>query len=407
MSNKDLTQVLAHRSVWQLGGMLCALLLIVLFGGAFPLAQSPRSIIQAKVSGNLAVSPEPDWIYVVDPMHGAEKGQILLLDPATGLIQRTVETGHHPDAAISNDGTRLYISTGGHLDVRDGWFSVFRTADGYKMATVPNPGAMRYTLPLYVSSLAVSNDDTRVYVVRNHQTLDGKIDRIFLATFDVATTSFLREECPLPNCHNASMMPMGDGRVAVLCPRLDELRILSVDANGSVESEERITLRHEGRRFASKAAFVSASGQEITVLSGTGRGLRFHGQAREPAEPLEFSRSESVLDPAEPATTAAFLQARFSRAASDLYVGSSTQPGKGLGSGVERIEVVDPGTLTVRSSIELAESAMSIVASRDGGTVFAISPEQASVSVVDIAAGLEIATIRGVGIAPIFALTQP
>src|SRR6266853_540177 len=55
--------------------------------------------------------PRSGWLYVVDSKKGRAEAQILLVDPAKGLVVKTFRTDMEPDITLSPDGTRLYVAS--------------------------------------------------------------------------------------------------------------------------------------------------------------------------------------------------------------------------------------------------------------------------------------------------------
>src|ERR1700722_1130516 len=66
------------------------------------------------------------WVYVLDVGDGPD-GQVLLVDPATGIVRGSISTGYHPNLGICPDGARLFVTDGPQST---GSLSIFDVATG-------------------------------------------------------------------------------------------------------------------------------------------------------------------------------------------------------------------------------------------------------------------------------------
>jgi YVTN family beta-propeller protein len=368
-------------------------------------------------------------LYVVDPNNMQSESRVLVVDPEQGRIVRTYNVGHAPDIALSPDGTRLYIASVLNTSSGRGTpvLEVFDTATGRVIQTVRNRDAWVSTLREYPSHMAFSPDGHFLFIYKIRVLEEGDYFD-YLETFDTRTSRFLREKAPVPHCISANLIPLQDGRVSATCTGTNDVRFLELTSTGglkpaSKDSSARLPSRVALVTSKSKAfhtnrigpAFVSADGRGLTAIMGDGKFFRIDdasrsifqagtidSESRAAASGGDTSApdwlSESWIRQQEPAvspdgTTLYLAIGRLSR----LYLADQS---------FDRIVALDSALNRV-GTITLGHPFFSMAMSKDGRRLYAISPEQASVTVVDTATQRVVRTIYGIGTSPTLVIPAP
>jgi YVTN family beta-propeller protein len=401
-------------------------------GAAFN--QSPASVkfSGSEISTSLKKREERQsgWLYLLDSNNKAKESQVLLVDPERGQVIRTFKTGYTPDMALSPDGTRLYVAS--TLWTSDQWgqgiLQVIDTASGEVLKTVDNPDRRLSTVREYPSDMVFSPNGRWLYISKVHQTLEG--DFFYIATFDTARGRFLPQRARLPGC-GATLVPPGGQQLSVICSGTLDVRFLDVRKNGaaiSVKSSVGIPpsrlspsskgVAEHGRRVG--LGFLSIDGSTLTVIMGDGRFFKIDKQSRtimrtdaidSDARKITNSAAEISNNAAEDWLADSWIRYQpptLSPNGMKLYVGVGRL--SHLRQGVQsfdRIVVFDSQTLKRVETIKPSQPFFSLTLGKDGRHLYAISPEQASIMVIDTATQREIRTIYGIGTSPIWAIVAP
>jgi YVTN family beta-propeller protein len=377
-------------------------------------------------------------LYILDSNHNKEESQVLVIDVEDGRVIKTFKAGSTPDIALSPDGKRLYIaSTWWTTDRRGGGtLDVFDTASDALLKRIDNPDRGLSTLPEYPSTMVISKNGRWLYIYKVHQTLGG--DEHYVATFDTHNGRFLSEVQKTPFCGGYGILQplLADRQLAVVCRESSDVRFLDLARNGSARSRttafgsdatgaptQKVSILSKrvpehGHRVG--PAFLSSDGVTLTIIMGDGRFLRVDNGSRTILEKDrvdgEARESSGGANKPEQATSRDWLADSWIRYqapalstdGSKLYVGIGRlvhlQQGVQL---FDRIAVFDSKTLRRVGIIKTSQLFYSMVLSKDGRHLYAVSPEQASVMVIDAATQQEVRTIYGMGRTPIRAIVAP
>ncbi len=377
-------------------------------------------------------------LYILDSNNKKEESQVLVVDVQDGRVVKTFKAGSNPDMALSPDGKRLYIASTWWTADRWGGSTLdtFDTASGVLLKRVDNPDRGLSTVPQYPSKMVISQNGRWLYIYKVHQTLDG--DDHYVATFDTHNGRFLSEVQKTPFCGGyAILQPLGtDRQLAVVCRESGDVRFLDLapkasarnrtlasgsNTTGAPVQKVRILSKgvpEHGRRVG--PAFLSSDGLTLTVIMGDGRLLRIDnvsqtilekdivdGEARKRSGGANKSEQSSSQDWLADSWIR-YQAPQLSPDGSKVYVGIGRLAH--LGQGVQlfdRVAVFESKTLRRVGIIKTNQLFYSLVLSKDGRHLYALSPEQASVMVIDTVIQQEVRTIYGMGRTPIRAIVAP
>lgn len=377
------------------------------------------------------------WLYVLDNnnMNMENESQVLLVDPEQGRVVRTFKAGQGPDMVLSPDGTRLYL--GSALRNRKGQLiqnvlQVIDTASGKVLQTVDNPDHAASTVRESVSQMAISPDGRHIYAYKNRVTWEGVFNS--LATFDTAQGRFLPETAPLTRCGvGRILVSPDDSRLNVLCHGTNDVRFLDLAENGAQKAlnkgagsrtatPPKLSLAEglSGTTMHSRGlvlGFLSPDGSASTVIMGDGRFFNIDNQSRTimqanaiDSETRKIISTNSKTAPGDDWLADGWIRYQDLAVSSDgakLYVGISRLVHMSQGVDYfDRVVVLDSQTLKRIETINLPRLANSVATSRDGRRLYAISPDQACITVIDTATR-ESRTIYGIGTSPIRAIVAP
>src|ERR1700730_3232271 len=96
------------------------------------------------VCGSEARLPHPpanELLYIVDSANGGENGnQVIVYDPSARAVVRTIPADYNVDAALSADGSRLFVTRRGDHDT----VGVIRTSDWQTERSLNVAGRLYY-----------------------------------------------------------------------------------------------------------------------------------------------------------------------------------------------------------------------------------------------------------------------
>jgi DNA-binding beta-propeller fold protein YncE len=163
--------------------------------------------------------------------------------------------------------------------------------------------------------------------------------------------------------------------------------------------------------------FLSQDGLASTVIMGDGRFFNIDNQSRTIMQANEIDSETRKIISSSSKTSSAddwlsdswirFQDLAISADGTKLYIGISRLVH--LSQGVryfDRVVLLDSQTLKRIETINLPRLANSVAISRDGRRLYAISPDQACITVIDTATR-ESRTIYGIGTSPIRAIVAP
>jgi YVTN family beta-propeller protein len=365
--------------------------------------------------------PQREWLYVLDSNAMATESHILLVDPKRGRVVTSLTAGYNPDMALSVDGHYLYVASSRLRDTPEGprlrgSLDVLDTQRGKILRSVQNPDQPQPTHWEYQSLMAFSQDGTLLHMFKHN---DGKTaDTYYVATLDTGRQSFLPGRVLLPGCLNSLLFPLARaGSVEVVCTGSRDVRLLDTTAIGTA-AVKRVALGPRSNTPGDYVGmgFVAGDGHTFTAMMGDGRFLSFDSVTGEVVARGSVD-SEGKRDAGVPTEgnhdwlSGSWIRLQIPSASPDgqkLYIGLSrlAHVRQGVRS-FDRIAVVDAGSLNLLATITPSQPCWSFTLSKDGSRLYATSPEQASVMVIDSSTGREIRTIYGVGRTPIWATVAP
>jgi len=192
---------------------------------------------QAATSGGATLPAKPsETVYLVkwlDPFNPEVGGRIQVVDPNTGGILKTIDTGSVPDIAISPDGQRLYLAaieyeSGGKAVWNDyltafdmkTWKTLWRT----EIESPPDTNGRATTRGSGPSALTPSPDGSRLFIKKQ-----AGWDSWFTVT-DTATGKVLAESSRLSSCVGADPKFSPDGNWLYLpCLGINEIRFMNAN----------------------------------------------------------------------------------------------------------------------------------------------------------------------------------
>jgi hypothetical protein len=462
---KNVQRTPRRRDVWtgslHSGLSLCAFTVLFLLVGITIIVASQQkgdkniltatqSLLSAKVpsaTGSSASSkqgekPQSGWLYILDSNNFERESQVSLLDPEQGHIVKTFKAGYAPDMALSPDGRRLYItstknSPGG--DKQQGVLEVIDTTSEAILQTVKDPDRWISTSPWYPPFMALSPDGRWLYILKAHGYFS------YVATFDTVKGRFLIDKTPLYNCTTAQLLPLPEGRrlniigaypnnydgiKKVLFLHLTESRA-AVSTQGKREDIPELDLQLQEEKewpkvteeYAKRSlafGFLSTDNRSPTVVIGGGQFFKIDSQNRKILQTEVIDRqgrkfTSNVAGINTPNSddwmAGRWIGYQYPALSPDgrkLYVGIGRLIH--LHDGVDsfdQVAVLDSRTLRLLKTITPRYAFYSLAMSGDGSRLYAISPEQACLMVMDAATGREIKVIYDVGETPVRAIVAP
>lgn len=366
--------------------------------------------------------PQSGWIYVLDSNRMGLESQVLLVDPDQGRVVRTIKTGYNPDMALSPDGTRLYIASSRQRQTPDGprlrgYLEVIDSVTGDVLQTVDNPDRAQPTHWEYNSYMAVSPDGNWLYMFKH---IDAKEEDVYyVATFDTKQDRFLPGKASLPNCITALLFPLPQRlRIDVLCTGSKDVRFLKLTRVGAASSS-RMELRGAPKTPGEYIGlgFLSTAANTFTAILGDGHFFEIDGESHEliRSEAIDSeARKISAMSPSD--TRDDWLADSWIR----LQVPPLSPDGERLYVGIgrlahirqggwsfDRVAILDSHTLKREGEMKPSQPFWSFAMNHNANRLYAISPQQGSIMVMDTISQREIRTIYGIGTTPIFAIVAP
>ncbi len=170
------------------------------------------------------------WLYVLDV--GGTSGQVLLIDPDTGLVEGSIKTGYHPSIGVCGDGSQLYFVSGSQSA---GTLSLIDGTTGNVAATSSIADRAVYTVQPSSPGIGCSSDGQWLFI----QTMISsapEADHHALLVVSRSTGKLTPQPVALPVCGIATFVnvPVGSWNTAVECSLSDTVRFVSLDGSGAV-----------------------------------------------------------------------------------------------------------------------------------------------------------------------------
>ncbi len=368
---------------------LKALSLFCLVAGPFAI------IIGSRASGGVAI-PQGSGLYVLDTNDGLADSQVLLVDTSTGKVTKTYHAGYQPDMALSPDGTRLYLSS--IRSTPDGLsqslFETYDTNSGALISSVGNPDSFQSTIPIYGSHMAMSPSGKYIYILKMQNTKG--LNQEFITAFDTERNRFLKDRVFLDFECNVVMLPNSENlTLDVACGNSSNLRELTLGDAEEPVRDVRARIKTPQPKEKWGAVFLQPGEQNVAFVSTSGSAFA-----------LERS-SATVHRLGSTSDSGPWIQrGLLPENKSVVYFGAAsvdrTYPNK-----QDTIVAADPYSLIPKGKFSTTQPFFSIELSRDGSTLYAINPVEASITLIDAATLHEVRRLGPVGRTPAFAIATP
>lgn len=393
----------------------------------------PRQETRASGFGQ---KPRSGWLYVLDRSEELSESRVLLVDPERGRVVGDIKPGNDLDAALSPDGNELYVGFTRYNKEGKGrkdYLGVINTRSGALVSTVNDVDRWISTGPQYAPSMAFSRDGRSLYLLKHRQ--EGNTDTYYVLTFDTIAKQFLPGKAMVPDCVAGSLVPWSSREgLTVICFGTSDLRFLRLSENGEVlrlarsnAVSDRLSLWSKGvAEYGRRAGpgFLSTDGRSFTVLMGDGRVFKIDNETRaithtdaidRESRGINISPQASSSTPERPSVDD-WLAGKWIRYQSSEFSADGRRMYLGVGwlahlnQGVQEfteLAILDSHTLSRLGTIKTSHAFAGFAASKDDRRLYAISPEQACVMVIDIDSRREVRTIYGVGNSPFRVIVAP
>lgn len=336
------------------------------------------------------------WLYVLDTNGGGVNGQVMLIDTSTGKVSKAYTTGYRPDMALSPDGTRLYIASRRDNGAKGSQsvLEIYDTASGDMINAVDNPDSFQTTVPIYKSSMVMSPSGRYIYILKLHNTRDATDE--YITAFDTLQGRFLRDHISLNTECDFVMLPTSEElTLDVACADSGNLREVTLGDGAAPVKDRMLPITTKGPKEKWGAVFLQPGERNVALVSASGSAFAV----------------ERVSAAAQHLGTAAqsgpwIQRGLMTENRSEVYFSTGTVH-RSYPDGQDTIVGVDQMTLSLQRSLRTTHPFFSMELSRDGNTLYAIDPEQAAITVVDVASFREVTRLAPIGRTPSFAIAAP
>ena len=386
---------------------------------AFDAASNRLKVAEKPGYGSQVAGRKPELLYVLDSNMMKADSQILLIDPQSGKSLRSFKAHRAPDFILSKDGSRLYIdsllesSFGGVLEVVD-------TATGQTLASVASPDHWTCTLHIYDTNMALSHDGKWLYVFKHRQ----EDNAYYIAIFDTVNNRFLPGNAMLPDCVAGEITPSPDNNlhITVTCHATIDIRRLNFNEDGSsagtVERSEPRKARLAAKRPSRKLGIDDYPAVTLPISDSKAAIITSNGDT------FDFDRANMIttfshnLDAAHnrDPMSSTWLSNRWIRPQPIHYspgdqlvyfgTGKVSYKNQGRSDLFDQVEVIKSKTMTHIRSITPPRTFFSLAVSEDGKTIYTVSHDDATVTLIDSSTSAELKVIKNVGVSPIQAIVS-
>lgn len=373
--------------------MLCLIL-------GLALAFSPAGQAAAHIAGNLqpvqgspsTATPSPlpaDSVWLIDPENGELNSALLSVDPVSGQILRVLSTRYTPDSVLSPDYKRLYVVdtyyTRGNRGDSISALTVYDAESGMILHDdIQVPERLMYKMYPTFRTLFISPDGSTLYLLKYDKNGDNNAVRVvaldtvrFAQLWEVTLTS-----CDTPQLLSDNVKPI----VYAICP---EGKVVALGAGtGLVQS----TLKIPSKSGQSVNVIASVENRkQLIVATADGHlyGLEMSGDHQNLVSDhsIQFPPNTFLI----PGTTA------FSPQGNTLYVGLRSSLNENGASIIAAYDIVNGQQ---RWLAHLSSGALNLESSNDGRWLYAVSPDNQSLTVLDAQTGQVGQVVRPIGESP-------
>jgi hypothetical protein len=353
-------------------------------------------------------SPAPsrfaETLFVVDSARYAQQSSVLAIDVSSGAVVRQFAAGHQPDAILSPDGRRLYVTSSSWNATPRSWVHTLNTYDtksGALLATVETPDRLLFTADRYDSRMAMSPSGRFIYIRKAVETLQH--DEYYLAFFDTAQGAFLKARADLFGCGDAVVVPSnGDQQVNVLCGHAAAIRRFTLSESLADIEELRVPIPQRGPYETGlvlsnpRTETLRLVDQRLSLVGvDVGSGSVSPAPATAPTpRSLQSGRGKWMKT----------HQHVIVAGPSVFMVTRSLDVRKSGLYAWDQIEKLNAVSLKSEGLLTLSVPIFSMVRSSDGRTIYGVSPDAASIVVIDGVGLKEVRRLQIPAESPIFAL---
>ena len=386
--------------------ILAVAVAVALLAGLVPLNHSgtDTSVFAARAR---AAQRFTETLYVVDTARYKQHSQVLAVNATSGTVIRRFPAGHQPDAILSPDGTRLYVTSSEWVDTSSSWAHTLHTYDtksGALLTSVETPDRLLVTLDRYGSRLTMSPSGRFIYILNNHQ---RPHDEFYLAFFDTTRNALLKGRVELFGCGDAVVVPsISDYKLHVLCGHAATVRQIALRQSGEEVDDTRVMIRHR-EPYRPGLVLSDPVTDTLTLVGQDWTQIRVDMRSRkvspEPATapapgPTAFgARSDRWL-----------RTERAVRSGPAVFIATGSKVVLKSGSySLDQIEKLNAVSLKSEGVLKLTTPIYSMVRSADGRSIYGVSPDTATIIAIDTGTLKEIRRLRIPAESPIFAIVSP
>ncbi len=334
-------------------------------------------------------APQPGWLYVIE--HLELRSRLLLVEPEQGKVMGSLALGYSAEMSLSRNGGKLFVSFG---DYENGpgtvKLAVVDTASGKIETSVDNEGAMLWHLPPPMPNIAAAPDGSRVFILKRRSRGPGS-DDYAVAPFDARTGRFL-QEMPVPHCSGAALFALDEAKAVLACG--GESQIFFLDAAGPPKAIGELDLpyppgqsRIDGNGMTGeklREVAITPDGRSLLAIRNDGKLARIGIPERKLLELDDVSLSGRWM-----AGVAGTLLPQGNL----MFVPCAPKP-LGFDGKMPQLAVLDTRSKELLKMIRTSRPFWSAAASSDGKFVYALSPWNASILVIDANDFTEVRTLR-------------
>jgi hypothetical protein len=347
-----------------------------------------------------------ETLYVVDTARYGHQSSVLAIDVSSGAVITRFPAGHQPDAIVSPDGSRLYVTSSAWVDAPPSWAHTLRTYDpksGALLTTVETPDRLLFTADRYGSRMTMSPSGRFIYIRKAVQTVQH--DEYYLAFFDTVQGVFLKPRADLFGCGDAVIVPSNtDEQVNVICGHAAAIRQFRLSGSLAEIEDVRVPIRERGP-YQTGLVLSNPQTQTLTLIDQQWSLVQVNPGSRAVSPGAGAMPMPRSLQPG-PGRWMKTHQHVIINGASVFMVTSSLNLRKSGTYSWDQIEKLNAISLKSEGVLSLSVPIFSMVRSPDGRTIYGVSPDAASIVVIDGVAMKEVRRLQIPAESPIFTLVS-
>jgi DNA-binding beta-propeller fold protein YncE len=336
-------------------------------------------------------------LYIVDTLDGSNKSAILLVDPSQGKVMQSFQAGYRPDIILSPDGSRLYVAServNPSTQLLEGILQTYDTSSGKVLSTAHNPDMLTSTVPVYKTRMAMSPSGRYIYMLKDHNTVETT--DLYVTAFDTVGGRVLRDHVSIPEC-NAVLLPTSrDLDLYVGCIESAYVREVGLSDSDEPRMELMLPVKTFSLMNRWGAMMVLPKEKGILLVARDGSGFVLDpssGNVQSLGKLLASGKLTGMHD------------ILMSKSGSEAYFAAGEEE-RGF-EWYDQVVKLDASDLTVKATESTGVPFFSLALSANGGTLYTLNPERATLTVIDSASLRELRRMTHIGQTPIFAVPVP